>query len=439
MHIQNGDVPETEKKDPMFLIGGPGRVQVNLENVACLRKSMGLPEVIGPTVGQPAYTRTIDGFEKLRQVIDIRDQTVKLNLDARTKDGIHLKAESVRLLFSVQRTTSLSTLARPYPFAIEGILSLVYDQGRGPWYAAMQGLVRGALIGFISDRTFGEIFAAAGEPEVRRQMERQSIIQRLIWQQRNRNRRYRSLNNLRANITASTGVPLRRHVVRKYPKEQHPVEMTTHKPRRYRSPFRASPVSSGSRASRLTSPGGLLMYTPRRPAGWTPWVAIPYPNGGIGGKKFRRIARYPRLFRPDLVIAAPPPPFMPRLQISQSFFQEFVRSFPERARQRGVRLEWIDVGTWHVPDTIIQSQHNEAWNLTMENILRSTPDVLSGLTNERADHGTDPPAAPHAVPVCRTEPAGARSGCDYLSDDRRLYEPATLSPRRRSGRGITAA
>jgi hypothetical protein len=46
--IKEGKIPEGDEKSPIILIGGPGSIQVNLDNVALLEKVDGEPEVIYP-------------------------------------------------------------------------------------------------------------------------------------------------------------------------------------------------------------------------------------------------------------------------------------------------------------------------------------------------------------------------------------------------------
>ena len=123
IHIENGDVRPTDKRSTIVKIGGPGQVRVSLENVAVFEKVDGTPDMIGPTTGNRFFTRALDGFESLRQVIDVRDLTVPIaDLFARTKDGIPITVANIRLLFSVQRDSQYSTLSRPYPFSQSAIL-----------------------------------------------------------------------------------------------------------------------------------------------------------------------------------------------------------------------------------------------------------------------------------------------------------------------------
>lgn len=384
IHFDQGDIRKTDKKSPVFKIGGPGRVRVSLDTVTVFEKIDGTPNVIGPTDGQRFFTRTLDGFERLRQSIDTRDQTTQIDLEARTRDGMIVQVQNVRLLFSVLRESGQSSLNQPYPFVESAVLHLVYDQSKGPWTVAMTTLVRGELIGFISDRTLGEIFAAVGEPENIRQMRKQREIKNSIYLYRNRSRRYRVLNQLRARQAV---VPAARPPARRYPLRMHPKTMVMHPTPSYRSPFRSRPAAAAPGPRSSFSPRGKRVYAPHRPKSWTAPVPLPFRQAGRAGAKFAKDIRHPLFFRKEDLSAPAVPNFVNRLSLSRRFYQEIERSFQARARERGVRLEWIDVGTWQPKSEVIPNQHKEAWLITADNMARSDKRILEelrliGQTNE---------------------------------------------------------
>lgn len=65
--------------------------------------------------------------------------------------------------------------------------------------------------------------------------------------------------------------------------------------------------------------------------------------------------------------AARPPNFESRAKITGQFLND---SFREKAAELGVAIEWIDVGTWHLPSNTIAEKLKEAWKLTRENTRR---------------------------------------------------------------------
>jgi hypothetical protein len=60
----------------------------------------------------------------------------------------------------------------------------------------------------------------------------------------------------------------------------------------------------------------------------------------------------------------PLPNFESRSKITSQFF---TTSFKARAAEIGISIEWIDVGAWQLPDSLILDKHKEAWELTREN------------------------------------------------------------------------
>jgi hypothetical protein len=241
--IQNGGINPEHLNSPIVQIGGPGIVDVHLENAALFEKVDGSPRVAAPTI---SCSLILNGFERLRQVVDLRDQVVEMTVSGRTQDGIPITAKDVRLVFSIyrgeQKITPGESFIQPYPFSDQAVLDLVYQQERGPWFEGLRRMIRRELVQFISQHTLSEF-----------------------------------LTTTNIDVQASN-------------------------------------------------------------------------------------------------IAA-------REEISDLFF-DFASDFSERARERGVELQWIGVGTWVLPSQIIPQRHVEAWRLSYESRVRKSPSALSKVREE---------------------------------------------------------
>ena len=79
----------------------------------------------------------------------------------------------------------------------------------------------------------------------------------------------------------------------------------------------------------------------------------------------------------------PAPDFTPRREIT-NLFGQFAQKFSDMARERGVELHWIGVGTWKTPPEIdvVPEKHLEAWKLSQENLYRESQEVLNRLEGE---------------------------------------------------------
>jgi len=62
-----------------------------------------------------------------------------------------------------------------------------------------------------------------------------------------------------------------------------------------------------------------------------------------------------------------PPNFESRTKITAQFLND---EFRKKAADLGVSIEWIDIGTWHLPSSTITEKLKEAWRLTRENAGR---------------------------------------------------------------------
>ena len=202
IEIKNGEVSQKDLKSPIFLIGGPGKVRVYLENAALFEKIGGTPHVIEPTTPKSSSeskqksdnqswiarmgktfgslsrlersgttshqdgARMLKSFERYRSVIDLRDQVAEISVEGRTRDGIAIQAKNMRLIFSVRRDGQQATLEKPYPFNHDAIETLVYDSSRESWTDAMAAQIKRELGKFIARHTLSEFLAAIGQPEL---------------------------------------------------------------------------------------------------------------------------------------------------------------------------------------------------------------------------------------------------------------------------------
>ncbi len=187
IRIGGGQVALEHQNSPIYRIGGPGQVEVELDSVALFEKPDGRPRVIGPTVKGKA---TLEGFERLRQVIDLRDQYPDaLKVNSRSLDGIPVSTVDVRMVFSVWRKGQPSTVEHPHPFSEEAVKALVYDQTsrvtlgeRCPsappeyWTGPSLSLIRKELSGFMGRHHLVEYLASIGPAEIQQARQRESEI-----------------------------------------------------------------------------------------------------------------------------------------------------------------------------------------------------------------------------------------------------------------------
>ncbi len=166
VHISGYDIyseyADATPVETLTKIGGPGEVVVHLESAAVFEKADGTPRVLGPGKRR----QHIDGFERLRAVVDLRDHIESFDVKGRTRDGILLTARNVRVLFSVWRGESwqpgdwksAKDLPRRWEYDPEAILTLVYTQKHRPWHRQMvDGMAKPALRNFIARHTFQEL------------------------------------------------------------------------------------------------------------------------------------------------------------------------------------------------------------------------------------------------------------------------------------------
>ena len=110
----------------IYWFGGPGFVQVAMDNAVVLeRTGQSKPRVVPP---EPKW-QTMKGYERVRRILDLRDQHLRFDVALRTRDGVPLVFHDVRLVYSIQREKQDATLQEPYPCALEGVEHLVRSEG----------------------------------------------------------------------------------------------------------------------------------------------------------------------------------------------------------------------------------------------------------------------------------------------------------------------
>lgn len=306
IHIENAQVRTEDQISPIVRIGGPGRVLINLENAVVFEKINGSPRIIGPTTEKPIE---LESFERIRKIIDLRDQSAKLDISARTLDGIPIEIKDIRLIFSVFRNSIQVSITKPYPFNEDSIYWLVYQQGPGPWTTSLIDMVRTELTNYINHHLLSELLSSAGIPEINLQLQNQNKIAKKIRKNWAHTRRYK----------------INRVLLGK-----QKIDSPDHKP-------------------------------------------IYYQKTHVKSKRFSRLFINKGGYIPELI---------PRTALSNLFYENLTSSFQSKAQKYGMRLEWINVGTWHSSSKIVPEQYINAWKISSENSLKLNPKVLSGIFNQ---------------------------------------------------------
>lgn len=196
VQIMDGEVATRDKNSPVFRIGGPGKVIVNLENAALFEKIDGSARVVGPEDG----IIQLDGFERLRAAIDLRDQFMdSQDVITRTKDGIEVTAKDVKAVFSIHRGRESSRTksniprsyygqnghpvageehkTKPLPYSKQAIKNIVYNQVNRPWSDSVISNIKTNSTQFIASHTLDEFLASISFQEL------EAIRQRLQGQE----------------------------------------------------------------------------------------------------------------------------------------------------------------------------------------------------------------------------------------------------------------
>ena len=179
LRVNTGEKAGLDAGNTITRIGGPGIVQANLGFAAVFEDIGGIPRIYGlstdqvrtPTSSQdgpsssPQTSYTISGFERLRDVVDLRDRIARVDhIQAETLDGVRVVAQDAQMVFRVYGGDQERSLTNPYPFTEGAIRSIVYaqpvetGQRRNPT-DALKDIVRSEIRSFVQRHTLDEFLA----------------------------------------------------------------------------------------------------------------------------------------------------------------------------------------------------------------------------------------------------------------------------------------
>jgi hypothetical protein len=188
IHVREGVVAPEYEDSPIVQIGGPGTVVVELDSAVLVEGPYGF-RVIPSGERQQRRYEIINGFERVRQCVDLRDRMDSQIVWGRTRDGVPVTAEDISYNYSIFRAGQTASEVIPYPFDEQAVISQVYKQtrpARNPpetpdWKTALPRPIKtpvGRQIGdFISSHTISEILANIGDPELDASSRREESIE----------------------------------------------------------------------------------------------------------------------------------------------------------------------------------------------------------------------------------------------------------------------
>jgi hypothetical protein len=181
IHIRQGKVVKGHEDSPVIQIGGPGYAVVELDSAVVFESPDGTARVIGPTPNDWHGYALIQGFERIRQGIDLRDILQKQDVASRSIEGIPVTARDIQYSYSIYRGPNPVKSQRvPYPFDENAILSLVYATPRtvklnetpvhkpdwlDPLPVKIMGQISSEMNSFINKRFLSDFLIAIDKPD----------------------------------------------------------------------------------------------------------------------------------------------------------------------------------------------------------------------------------------------------------------------------------
>ncbi len=162
LEINHEALERLNQSSPLLRIGGPGYITVHLGFAAVFEAAEGRPciKIFGPSERQ-----FIEGFDRLREVVDLRDQLITVGeIRALTRDGYVVYARDAQMLLRVHSGGRSRSLRDPYPFDPAAVRRLVYGQavsqgGARRWSQGLGQIVADEIARFVREHTIEEFLA----------------------------------------------------------------------------------------------------------------------------------------------------------------------------------------------------------------------------------------------------------------------------------------
>ena len=161
LEIKDGDVTAESKRSTVYKIGGPGYLKIHLGNAALFERVGGTSNICGAT-----HRQFLHGFERLREVVDLRDQIRKRDdMEVYTKDGIAVKATDIQVAFRLWGGKQVRDRDNPYPLDQKAVRRVIYGKSVGadshsaPWTGAVAGMASGAVTRYIGSRLLKDLIS----------------------------------------------------------------------------------------------------------------------------------------------------------------------------------------------------------------------------------------------------------------------------------------
>jgi len=165
LEIRDGDWGKIPNEHPLVRIGGPGFLNIHLGFAALVETEGGKIQVLGPCQGQ-----FLRGFEKLIDVIDLREQSRYTGMiRALTRDGIEVRADDVQMVYRVHSGDQPRGRTVPFPFETSAVERLIHHQpvtspGHHAWDHNLENSIRREIARFMRDSSLQELLAMSAVP-----------------------------------------------------------------------------------------------------------------------------------------------------------------------------------------------------------------------------------------------------------------------------------
>ncbi|HEY60989.1 MAG TPA: hypothetical protein G4N92_09995 [Anaerolineae bacterium] len=182
--IRKSDIVKNFSDSILFKIGGPGKIIIGIENAIFFESNNGAIELIGPTINQLHHYYFLQWFKQLREIIDLRDQSINLFIQGRTKNGILLNLKDVNFIFSLVQEIKNKKSGSSSTINFKFLEKIYREIGYSNWVDFIIDNIYDLIIGFLRKHTLEELLSKSDQQETFTKVQREKYLHYIIQQQK---------------------------------------------------------------------------------------------------------------------------------------------------------------------------------------------------------------------------------------------------------------
>lgn len=152
--VENGNLKTFSETNLFSKLGGPAQVEIISGSAAVFERPDGTTEILAPAFNGKMH---LGGFEKLRALFDLRDQSTSLSIFCRTKDGVPIYIKDLKLFFNCKHGSTEDRNSNTLITNLDAIYWMTYNLPNQPWHRYFIDQFQKQFSNFVASKNLVDI------------------------------------------------------------------------------------------------------------------------------------------------------------------------------------------------------------------------------------------------------------------------------------------